>query len=204
MNSNQLEFFRYLTPLKRYLKNKYSFFNSAHHILDLFLHKFWLVYANRCRMGCNRDKLLLFFSPESWDNGQSRYENLIEIRGLLTVWHAFKLYQKNSKKVLKNRPAVTKGILLRRLNVEIVFTFHLVRNSCLQTDSFGVFWRVRGHLFICFYLGLSIFLIGKIMIWYSSHSNEQRSKLLHFLFQFYLIELSATGKLQVERGTEGE
>ena len=109
------------------------------------------------------------------------------------MWHAFKLYQKKSKKVSKNRPAVTKGILLRRLNVEIVFTFHLVRNSCLQTDSFGVFWRVRGHLFICFYFGLSIFLIGKIMIWYSSHSNEQRSKLLHFLFQFYLIELSATG-----------
>ena len=39
-NSNQFEFLLYLIPLKRYLKNKYSFFNGAHHILDLFLHKF--------------------------------------------------------------------------------------------------------------------------------------------------------------------
>ena len=109
-NSNQFEFFWYLTPLKRYIKNKYSFFNSAHHILDLFWHKFWLVYENRCIMGYNEDKLVLFFSPESWDNGQTRYENLTEIRGLLTVWHAFKLYQKNSKNVSKNRPAVTKGL----------------------------------------------------------------------------------------------
>ena len=111
-NSNQFEFFWYLPPLKRYIKNKYSFFNSAHHILDLFWHKFWLVYENRCIMGYNEDKLVLFFSPESWDNGQTRYENLTEIRGLLTVWHAFKLYQKNSKNVSKNRPAVKKGIII--------------------------------------------------------------------------------------------
>ena len=45
-------------------------------------------------MGYNEDKLVLFFSPESWDNGQTRYENFSEIRELLTVWHAFKLYQK--------------------------------------------------------------------------------------------------------------
>ena len=60
-------------------------------------------------MGCTEDKLVLFFSPESWDNGQTRNENLSKIRGLLTVWHALKLYLKNSKKVSKNRPAVTKG-----------------------------------------------------------------------------------------------
>ena len=53
-------------------------------------------------MGCTKDKLVLFFPPQS-------YENLSEIRGLLTVWHAFKLYQKKSKKVSKNRPAVRKG-----------------------------------------------------------------------------------------------
>ena len=36
-----------------------------------------------------------------------------EIRKLLTEWHAydaFKLYKKKSKKVSKNRPAVTKGL----------------------------------------------------------------------------------------------
>ena len=39
-NSNQFEFFLYLTPLKSYLKNKYSFFNSAHNILDFFCTNF--------------------------------------------------------------------------------------------------------------------------------------------------------------------
>ena len=34
-NLNQFEFFWYLTLLERFLKNKYSFYNSAHHILDL-------------------------------------------------------------------------------------------------------------------------------------------------------------------------
>ena len=61
-------------------------------------------------MGYTEDKLVLFFSPESWDNGQTRNKNLSKIKGLLTVWHAFKLYLKNSKKVSKNRPAVTKGL----------------------------------------------------------------------------------------------
>ena len=35
-NANLYEFFPYLTPLKSYLKNKSSFFNSAHNILDFF------------------------------------------------------------------------------------------------------------------------------------------------------------------------
>ena len=26
-------------------------------------------------MGCTEDKLVLFFPPESWDNGQPRYED---------------------------------------------------------------------------------------------------------------------------------
>ena len=37
-NSNLFEFFPYLTPLKRYIKKKYSFFNSARNILDFFAH----------------------------------------------------------------------------------------------------------------------------------------------------------------------
>ena len=49
-------------------------------------------------MGCTEDKLVLFFSPESWDNGQTRNENLSKIRGLLTVWHAFKLCKKKIEK----------------------------------------------------------------------------------------------------------
>ena len=39
-NSNLFEFFPYLTPLKSYLKNKYSIFNSAHNILDFFCTNF--------------------------------------------------------------------------------------------------------------------------------------------------------------------
>ena len=77
-----------------------EFFISAHHILDLFC-------TNFGRMGCTKDKLVLFFPPESWDNRQPRYENLSEIRGLLTVWHG--MHSNFIKKVSKNRPAVTKG-----------------------------------------------------------------------------------------------
>ena len=37
-NLSLFEIFPYLTPLKSYLKNKYSFLNSAHSILDFFAH----------------------------------------------------------------------------------------------------------------------------------------------------------------------
>ena len=39
-NSNLFEFFPYLTPLKRYIKKKYSFFNSARYILYIFCTNF--------------------------------------------------------------------------------------------------------------------------------------------------------------------
>ena len=35
-NSNLFEFFPYLTPLKRYVKKKYYFFDSTRNILDIF------------------------------------------------------------------------------------------------------------------------------------------------------------------------
>ena len=105
-NSNLFEFFPYLVrgyTIKKYLKNKYPFFKSAYNILDISLRTFWLLYTNRCRMGYNKDKLVLFFfQPESWDNGQTHYENLREIRGLLTVWHAFKRYKKIEQSVEKS------------------------------------------------------------------------------------------------------
>ena len=37
-NSNPFEFFPYLTPLKKYIYKIYTFFNSAHNILDIFAH----------------------------------------------------------------------------------------------------------------------------------------------------------------------
>ena len=49
-------------------------------------------------MGYTKDKLVMFSPPESWDNGQTRYENFSKNRGLLTMQHAFKLFLKKFEK----------------------------------------------------------------------------------------------------------
>ena len=62
-NSNPFEFFPYLTPLKKYIYKIYAFFNSAHNILDIFYTHF--DYTNRCRMGHNKEKLVMFFPQKA-------------------------------------------------------------------------------------------------------------------------------------------
>ena len=116
-----------------------------------FFHKFWRVYTNRCRMGYTKDKLVLFFgfSPRKLRQRTTalRTFDLSEIRRLLTVWHAFKLYQKNSKKVSKNRPVVTKGNLLSNVSLSLSPGLSsIILTICNDLNCSSSMWELHDHI----------------------------------------------------------
>ena len=65
---------------------------------------------NSCRKAYNEDKLILFFSPENWDNALSSNKNL-SIIGLLLTVHG--MHPKYSKKTEKFGTVVTVVVPLR-------------------------------------------------------------------------------------------
>ena len=108
-NQNLFEFFPYLTPLcKKLLKYKYSFFNSAHSILDFFGTNF--DHCTQIGIKLAIMKIIqLCFSPRKLRQRTNSLRKFERNQRIINSVACFQTLSKYSKKVSKNRPAVTKG-----------------------------------------------------------------------------------------------